>query len=218
MNQDKLQYYRQRLLEERTREREQLAHLDEGLLGMGQRDALSELSVCDNHPADIGTETFERSKDIGLRDRGRVQLARIDEALDCVAKGTYGICQHCGGNIPEARLEALPATTLCVQCQEARDARDQFKIRPVEEQAIAMPFGGVPGEGNSEGNMYDGEDSWEDVARYGTSSDTVRHDEGEHIQDVGDSVEKIPYKRGRDGVFYQDLQGENDEGSPGGPV
>lgn len=218
MNQNKLQHYRQRLEEERAREQKMIDNLEEGLQGTGQQDALSELSVYDNHPADIGTETFERSKDIGLRDRGQVQLARIDEAMARVDEGTYGICEHCGDRIPEARLEAMPEATFCVHCQEIRDAHDKFRIRPVEELTIAMPFGGVPGEDNATGNMYDGEDSWEDVARYGTSSDTVRHDEGEHIQEAGDSVEKIPYRRDRDGVFYQDLQGRDDEGPPGGPV
>lgn len=218
MNRDQLQHFRQRLDHERARERELLDHLDEGLLGVGQRDALSELSVCDNHPADIGTETFERSKDIGLRDRGRVRLVKIDEALARLDEGSYGTCGQCGDPIPEARLEAVPETTLCVHCQEIRDAEDKLRIRPVEELAIAMPFGGVPGEDNSAGNTYDGEDSWRDVARYGTSSDTVRHDEGEQIQEAGSDVEKIPYRRDRDGGFYQDLRARDDEGPPGGPV
>ncbi len=88
----------------------------------------------------------------------------------------------------------------------------------MEEEAIAMPFGGRPGEIEDTGNMYDGESSWEDVARYGTSSDTVRHNEGEHIQEAGNDVEQIPYRKGRDGVFYQDLLGSDDDRPPGGPV
>ncbi len=218
MNQDRLQYYRQRLDEERAWEQEMLGRLEEGLQGAGQRDALAELSVCDNHPADIGTETFERSKDIGLRDRGQVQLARIDEALARVAGGTYGTCRHCGARIPEERLEAAPASAFCVNCQEVEDAQDKDRIRPVEEQVISMPFGGIPGADGSTGNEYDGEDSWGDVARYGTSSDTVHHSEAQHLHDADGDVEKIPYRRDRDGVFYQDLRGRDDEGPPGGPA
>lgn len=188
-------------------------------MGGDQREALSELSLADNHPADIGTETFERSKDIGLKDRSRAQLAKIDEALARIADGSYGACAGCGAPIPEERLETVPAATTCVDCQQVRDARDKARIRPVEEQVIAMPFGGIPGSDNSEDNMYDGEDSWEDVARYGTSSDTVHHDEGENIQDAGGNVDLIPYYRSRrDGVFYQDQKGRNDESHPGGPV
>ena len=214
MNQDRLQYYRHRLDEERAREQELLDHIEEGLQGTGQRDALAELSVCDNHPADIGTETFERSKDIGLRDRGQVRLAKIDSALARIAEGSYGTCMHCGARIPEERLEAVPEAILCIGCQEERTPWTRTRIRPVEEQVISMPFGGVPGEDDSTGNEYDGEDSWGDVARYGTSSDTVRHSEDQHLHDADSDVEKIPYRRGRDGMFYQDQRGRNDEGPP----
>ena len=75
-----------------------------------------------------------------------------------------------------------------------------------------MPFGGAPGD-HYMGKEFDGEDSWASVARFGTSSDTVRHSEGENIQDAGNSVEKIPYYR-EDGIFYSDMQGRDDEGPP----
>ena len=35
---------------------------------MSQREAINELSAYDNHPGDLGTETFERAKDLGLKD------------------------------------------------------------------------------------------------------------------------------------------------------
>jgi YteA family regulatory protein len=206
------------LEEERAREQEMLGRVQAELEGDSQQETISELSVYDNHPADIGTETFERSKDIGLRDRGQVQLARLEEALARVAGGTYGTCQHCGARIPEERLEVAPASAFCVNCQEVVDDRDKDRVRPVEEQVISMPFGGIPGEDDSTGNEYDGEDSWGDVARYGTSSDTVCHSEDQHLHDADNDVEKIPYQRDQDGVFYQDLQGRDDEGPPGGPA
>ncbi len=212
MNQDRLQYYRQRLEEERAREREMLGRVQAELEGDSEQETISELSVYDNHPADIGTETFERSKDVGLRDRGQVQLAKIDHSLARIAEGTYGTCEHCGAGITEERLDALPETVRCIACQEAIDATDKFRIRPVEEQVISMPFGGAPGD-HYMGKEFDGEDSWVSVARFGTSSDTVRHSEGENIQEAGNSVEKIPYYR-EDGIFYSDMQGRDDEGPP----
>jgi YteA family regulatory protein len=218
LNQDRLQYYRQRLDDERAREQEMLGRLEEGLRGAGQRDALAELSVCDNHPADIGTETFERSKDIGLRGRGQAQLAKIDEALARVAGGTYGICRRCGASIPEERLDVAPESVCCVKCQEMEEDRDRDSIRPVEEQVISMPFGRIPGDEGSTDSEYDGEDSWGDVARYGSSSDTVRHSEDRHLHDQDGDVEKIPYRRDRDGVFYQDLRGRDDDGPPAAEV
>lgn len=46
----------------------------------------------------------------------------LAEALRRVREGAYGICRACGGRIPPRRLEALPTATLCVTCQERREA------------------------------------------------------------------------------------------------
>jgi RNA polymerase-binding transcription factor DksA len=47
------------------------------------------------------------------------ELQGIDEALQRIAQGTYGICERCGESIAEGRLEALPAAVLCINCAEA---------------------------------------------------------------------------------------------------
>ena len=47
-------------------------------------------------------------------------VAQIDRALEKVEDGTYGVCDTCGTEIPEERLEAIPATSLCVQCSTDR--------------------------------------------------------------------------------------------------
>src|SRR2546421_6712394 len=56
------------------------------------------------------------------RDRTVVELARatiedVDLALAKIDEGTYGRCEHCGESIPRARLEALPAARLCLDCK-----------------------------------------------------------------------------------------------------
>lgn len=43
-------------------------------------------------------------------------IADIDHALEKVDEGSYGTCDHCGESIPGTRLEALPASALCVGC------------------------------------------------------------------------------------------------------
>lgn len=45
------------------------------------------------------------------------ELAYIENALEQIRIGNYGRCEHCSGNIPMARLQALPYATLCIQCQ-----------------------------------------------------------------------------------------------------
>jgi RNA polymerase-binding transcription factor DksA/ribosome-associated translation inhibitor RaiA len=81
------------------------------------KDSVGEMSSADQHPADLGTETFER-------ERGLSQLAdldgRIDEvrrALVRVGRGTYGRCEVCGAEIPDERLIAVPAARFCLEHQ-----------------------------------------------------------------------------------------------------
>jgi DnaK suppressor protein len=45
------------------------------------------------------------------------ELARIENALERMRDGQYGICEACGCGIPMARLNALPYATLCIKCQ-----------------------------------------------------------------------------------------------------
>jgi DnaK suppressor protein len=56
-----------------------------------------------------------------LDDRERAELEAIDHALGRIETGEYGRCMACGELIPEARLEALPATDTCVTCAQARE-------------------------------------------------------------------------------------------------
>lgn len=130
--------------------------------------AYEEMALYDNHPADAGTEMFEREKDLGLRQNAQRMLAACQEALQRLADGTYGRCRRCGQPIPEERLEAMPMATLCVPCKAAAEALpDQFS-RPIEEKVLTPPFGrSFRGGGTYVG--YDGEDAWQDVGAYGTS-------------------------------------------------
>lgn len=45
------------------------------------------------------------------------ELARIENALERMRQGDYGLCETCGTNIPMARLNALPYATMCIKCQ-----------------------------------------------------------------------------------------------------
>jgi DnaK suppressor protein len=45
------------------------------------------------------------------------ELAQIENALERIRNGHYGVCEGCSGKIPLARLNALPYATLCIECQ-----------------------------------------------------------------------------------------------------
>jgi len=75
-----------------------------------------------NHPADAGTQLFDREKDEALTENIDSMLSQIDEALARIETGAYGKCARCGKPIPESRLEALPYAAYCVDCQSRVEA------------------------------------------------------------------------------------------------
>jgi DnaK suppressor protein len=62
------------------------------------------------------TEAISRLTDISVGQSLEAGLDRIDRALAKLDEGTYGVCDGCGGPIPEKRLEAMPDSALCVAC------------------------------------------------------------------------------------------------------
>ncbi len=66
--------------------------------------------------ADSGAVTAEKGELITLAGKLRESLADVESALTKIGAGTYGACEHCGGQIAAARLEALPSAKLCRAC------------------------------------------------------------------------------------------------------
>ena len=65
-----------------------------------------------------------------LSDRERVKLKQIDDALERLDDGSYGVCESCGLEIAEERLGAMPFSRLCRDCQqdEEREAKSQRRF------------------------------------------------------------------------------------------
>jgi DnaK suppressor protein len=59
----------------------------------------------------------ERTVDFDRTDRDAVALAQIDQALQRLASGSYGLCSDCGAAIPLARLQLAPQSQRCVDCE-----------------------------------------------------------------------------------------------------
>ena len=107
---------RARLDEERRRLEEVRETLD-SVSDESERESLSELSSSDQHPGDIGSETFEREKDLSILEQVEAELADVAHALERLDQGTYGTCEACGQPIGDERLEALPAARFCLNDQ-----------------------------------------------------------------------------------------------------
>ena len=75
-----------------------------------------ELSTVPLHLADAGTDNFDQAFTLSLAETGSHALPLIEAAIDRIDEGSYGICEECGVNIPQARLNAIPFAHLCVKC------------------------------------------------------------------------------------------------------
>lgn len=195
LTQEQLSTLQQKLMERKAELESRMVHNDQHGLGESERDNTGELSHIDNHPGDLGTEVYERGKDLALQDRVDLELQRVIFALEAIHHGRYGTCETCGQPIPYERLEVLPDTKYCVEhTPKTEISRD----RPVEEEVLAPAFGKSSMD-EHEYAAFDGEDAWQIVESWGTSNtpalaepndiDSYNEMDIEHEDDLGGFVE-----------------------------
>lgn len=89
---------------------------------------------------DVASEERDREISYLLSDRDRSKLQSIDQALERIEQGTYGICESCDAEITPERLKAMPFTRLCVQCQSEREM-EQKRNRRVDDSSAFRRLG-----------------------------------------------------------------------------
>jgi YteA family regulatory protein len=156
----------QQLVEQKTNLERRIDNTNHFGLENAQRDWPFELSTYDNHPADLGTETFEMGKDLALNENAEANLREVTEALAIIRTDDYGICVTCRQPIPFERLQAIPETRFCVTHTPEQEISDR---RPVEEEVLFPPFGRTSLDANSGNTQFDGEDAWQIVESWGNS-------------------------------------------------
>ena len=117
-----------------------MAGLKQHLLDMKAKigaEIESELKAERESNKDEGMDTYdlaseERDREINsiLSDRERVKIKQIDDVFERMEEGSYGECESCGLEIAEERLDAMPFTRLCRDCQQdqEREARTQRRF------------------------------------------------------------------------------------------
>lgn len=88
--------------------------------GLDQRDT-GELSVVDQHPADVASDLSQAENEDALRSVVDKQRAEVEAALGRISDGTYGTCVDCGGTMPDDRLDARPEAARCMSCQQTME-------------------------------------------------------------------------------------------------
>lgn len=103
---------------ERARVEARIDELADSLAGIVAASEAANLD--DEHDPEGATVGFERAQVSALLDDARVRLSELDAAEARLQEGRYGVCERCGQPIAPARLEAQPATRVCIACASGR--------------------------------------------------------------------------------------------------
>lgn len=173
------------------------------------RDSIRELSFYDNHPADHGSEWFERGKDIALNENTEHNLEEVETALERIQTEQYGKCLECGTDIPYARLEAIPWTAYCIKHAPNQDIS---LGRPVEEEFLTPPFGRTSLDERDDQTQFDGEDAWQIVESWGNSDSPALAEDPESLDYNNlyiESDENVGYVEALESFIGTDIYGQS---------
>jgi len=200
MDKSELRHYEELLNKEKERRTSSLKDNRQGV-GISLRDATSELSSYDNHPGDLGNETFEAERNFSFRTREKFLLSEVDVALNKIAEGSYGLCEVCHNEIDEDRLEVRPYTRLCIHCENDLEQKvdDEEKGRPIEEKVMYPSLGRMFRDYTVNDEVgFDGEDTWDAVNEYNVRMSDNQYGEDDEAIGYVEDVEQISneqYKR-----------------------
>jgi DnaK suppressor protein len=97
----------------------------------GQSRAVHAREVLLQDGDDATQRDAERTIDFDRTDRDAVELAAIDQALQRLDSGRYGLCADCGEPIAVQRLQAAPQVLRCLDCETAHErAAGPGRARP----------------------------------------------------------------------------------------
>ena len=90
---------------------------------------------------DLASEERDREINFILSDRERIKIKQIDDALERLDYGSYGVCESCGLDIAEERLDAMPFTRLCRDCQQDQEREAKSQRRYDDERNTYRKLG-----------------------------------------------------------------------------
>jgi DnaK suppressor protein len=70
-----------------------------------------------------------------------VKIKQIDDALGRMSEGSYGVCESCGLEIAQERLDAMPFTRLCRDCQQDQEREAKSQRRSDDERNTYRKLG-----------------------------------------------------------------------------
>ena len=193
MNKKELQYFKNKLNEEKDRVNKLIKQLDDNGMTKFNSENGGELSFYDNHPADLGSENFEVEKGRALEANEMSVLDKINDALSYIEDGSYGKCKVCGKEIDKERLEFLPYAVNCINCQDTISDVQTYNSnqRVVEESVIGKPFTHKLKYDNKNEVGFDEEDSYQSVGRFNEVRNSPEYDYYYDDNNYVEDIEKI---------------------------
>ena len=104
------------------RERRLLLVNDFRALEEEEAQAGSTDSVLSTHLADVGSDRASSDVNLECQATTSSEIRQIDEALDRIRDGSFGLCEECEKPIGKGRLEAIPYARLCLPCKTAEES------------------------------------------------------------------------------------------------
>ncbi len=131
--------FRQNIESQMREAREELESVSEHLMDSMTGEYEDENSVYSLHMADQGTDAMEREKAFLQAQRQNDYLKKLDEALERIDDGSYGVCVVCGKLIEKQRLLAVPVTQKHVDCKNKEAASAPRPVTREEEPLHHFP-------------------------------------------------------------------------------
>lgn len=110
-----IEHFKQLLLAKRREIIGSVNEMKDEALKQSRLDACGDLSSMPIHMADIGTDNYEQEFALNLMDSERKLLREIEDALERMENGVYGICEGTSEQIGNARLDAKPWARYCME-------------------------------------------------------------------------------------------------------
>lgn len=121
MNKKDITFFKKLLLKKREEMLKDLGQLKDRDMGSTLKDASGENSAYSFHMADVGTDNMEREKAFFFATREGRFLYHLEQALERIEEGNFGMCHECGNEIARERLEAVPHARLCIACKSKEE-------------------------------------------------------------------------------------------------
>ena len=111
MDKGKLDHFRNLLENRRLNLRASVARTEEDGRAAQSTDSAQDI-------ADRASSSYQKEFLFARSNNDRQFLQMVEHALSNIAEGVYGECEHCGNEINQRRLEAVPWARHCISCQE----------------------------------------------------------------------------------------------------